>query len=155
MQDYNSFSNNLKRMREKAQITQTELAEKIGVTAQTIWRWEHGTREPSIEIIKKIAHMLNCSEADLFNSPTNKKIKVNFLWEVGDDMNEIAIKPHEFNCGYRANDGMLLLWGALPFDMPIDDIMNSIRNEIVAALAGKEARDKKLKELNKKILQAD
>ena len=67
MYQHSSFGTNLAYFRKKEKVTQAELAEKIGVTTQTIWRWEHGEREPSLDIIKTISQILNCSETELFN----------------------------------------------------------------------------------------
>lgn len=39
------FSSYLKFFRVKAGLTQPELANAIGVQAQTVWRWEHGEAE--------------------------------------------------------------------------------------------------------------
>lgn len=36
----------LEKFREKHQLTRTEMAAKIGVSAQTIWTWEKGLRIP-------------------------------------------------------------------------------------------------------------
>ena len=64
----NNFEKNLIYLRNKAKITQVDLAKKIGVSPQTVWRWEHGEREPSIEIIKKLCKVLNCTEVELLGS---------------------------------------------------------------------------------------
>ena len=47
------ISNYLKTFRERARLTQSELADAAGVQTQTVWRWEHGEREPSLSLIKK------------------------------------------------------------------------------------------------------
>ena len=63
----NPFGSQLKLFREKAKLTQLQVAQNIGVTVQTVWRWEHGEREPSLGIIKNLAALFNCSEGDFFN----------------------------------------------------------------------------------------
>ena len=60
-----SFGQRLKLYREKTNLTQIQVANSIGVTAQTVWRWEHGEREPSLDIIKRLVALFRCSEADL------------------------------------------------------------------------------------------
>ena len=62
-----SFGEYLKIYRCKANLTQTQLAELIGVQSQTIWRWEHNEREPSLNVIKKLAKVLNVTENELLN----------------------------------------------------------------------------------------
>lgn len=42
------YSSQIKAIREQLLVTQTELAEMLGVTFATINRWERGHHEPSI-----------------------------------------------------------------------------------------------------------
>lgn len=44
-----NYSEQIKRIREDLLVTQTELAEMLGVTFATINRWERGHHEPSIK----------------------------------------------------------------------------------------------------------
>lgn len=45
----------IKEAREKANLTQQQLAEEIGVRQKDISRWENGRRRPKFEALKKIA----------------------------------------------------------------------------------------------------
>lgn len=47
-------------------VTQTELAARIGVTAQTVSSFEKGTKEPKMEMVKRIAEALGISVAELY-----------------------------------------------------------------------------------------
>lgn len=47
-------------------VTQTELAERIGVTAQAVSSFEKGTKEPKMEMVKRIAEALGISVAELY-----------------------------------------------------------------------------------------
>ena len=101
--------------------------------------------------IKKLASALHVSEDELLNDTKTHSITVNFYWEVDDDsMNLMNLRPDTFSFGYR-NDGQVLLAGSFAFDMSTDAIMDKIRAEIVAAKAGKEARDKELKKQSKNL----
>lgn len=62
-----SIGENIKFYRKKAGFQQKELAEKVGVSAPAIMRYEKGQREPSKEIIEKIAMALNISPVLLMN----------------------------------------------------------------------------------------
>lgn len=42
-------------------MTQDELAEKIGVHKQTLWRWEAGKRAPNGGELRELATVLDCS----------------------------------------------------------------------------------------------
>jgi transcriptional regulator with XRE-family HTH domain len=44
-------SDELKQWREARGISQAELARRLGVAVTTLWRWEHGRRMPSAELI--------------------------------------------------------------------------------------------------------
>lgn len=56
-----NFSENLKSIRSDAGMTQKSLGEKIGVTSVTIGNWERGVRQPSFELLPKLADALDTS----------------------------------------------------------------------------------------------
>ena len=63
----NRLSNNLRRLRfENNQMTQQELADKAGVTRQTIIAIEAGKYAPSLPLAFKIARTFNVSIEDVF-----------------------------------------------------------------------------------------
>ena len=60
-------SNQIRRLRfETGEMTQADLAQRIGVTRQTIIAIEHGRYSPSLEMAFQIAHALNVSLDDVF-----------------------------------------------------------------------------------------
>ena len=64
--------------RKKNKLSQEQLAEKIGVTRQTISNWELNTTKPDITQIKNIAKVLNTSIDDLLdNNGNGVKSKIN------------------------------------------------------------------------------
>ena len=52
-------------LRAKLNLTQTQLALKIGVTQKDISRWETGERNPNVQNLKKLSEVLNCKIEDL------------------------------------------------------------------------------------------
>ena len=62
----------IKIVRENAGLTQTELAEKIGVAQQIVSRWEKGDRKPKLEALQKIAIVCNTNIAALISSHSIK-----------------------------------------------------------------------------------
>lgn len=52
---------NLKNLRMSKKLTQKQLAERLGVERTTVSMWETGNSSPSLEILKKIAQVLDCS----------------------------------------------------------------------------------------------
>lgn len=56
----------IKEYREELQLTQKELAEKIGNSQRNISNWESGASEPDCETIIKLAEILDISIDQLF-----------------------------------------------------------------------------------------
>ncbi|WP_442877440.1 helix-turn-helix transcriptional regulator [Dactylosporangium sp. AC04546] len=54
---------------ERAEMTQAELADRIGVTRQTVIAIEQGRYSPSLEMAFKIAHVLGVRLDDVFQYP--------------------------------------------------------------------------------------
>lgn len=59
------FYENLKLAREQKGLSQKDVAEKIGVAKSTYSLYESGNREPNVQIIKKIANVLDVSADEL------------------------------------------------------------------------------------------
>lgn len=60
------FSNNLKKLRKQKNLTQEQTAEVLGVTAQTISRWECGTTLPDVMLLPQIANLYCVTVDDLY-----------------------------------------------------------------------------------------
>ncbi|QNR07026.1 helix-turn-helix transcriptional regulator [Macrococcoides canis] len=60
------LKSHLKEYRAKLNMNQSELAEKVGVTRQTIGFIEKGTISPSITLVLKICNVFQCKVEDLF-----------------------------------------------------------------------------------------
>ena len=59
----------LKSLREKNNLTQDQLAEKILVTRQAVSRWENGETQPNTETLKLLSQLFNVSINTLLDSP--------------------------------------------------------------------------------------
>jgi transcriptional regulator with XRE-family HTH domain len=64
------FRFNLKNAREKAGLSQKELANKLCVASGAVGNWESGTRTPHLSTIHKIAEALNVSVFELVDGST-------------------------------------------------------------------------------------
>lgn len=53
------FKDRIKEMRKRYNMSQQELAERVGVTYSAIGHWERGLREPNLVMLKKIASVLD------------------------------------------------------------------------------------------------
>lgn len=51
----------LRARRKALKLTQIGLAKQVGTTQNTIWRVEHGRLKPSLELLKRISIVLNCT----------------------------------------------------------------------------------------------
>ena len=78
------FGNRLSRLRKEKNMTQTELADLLYVSAKTVSSWESSRTEPSIELIADIARIFDCSteylifgEISKTNIETEIKIRIN------------------------------------------------------------------------------
>lgn len=55
------FSERLKILRKQAQLTQVDVAEKLGISQPAYASWERGIKKPTQENLVKIAQILNVS----------------------------------------------------------------------------------------------
>ena len=71
----------IKLLREKQNLTQAELAEKIGVSSKTISKWETAKGLPDITLLQPLAQALGVSVIELMNgeSITNQNVSGNML----------------------------------------------------------------------------
>lgn len=71
-----AFPEKLKFLRTKLNLTQTEFADKLGVSQSSVNYWEKGQRIPSIEAAAKIADFFDITIESLLDSD-DKLIKQN------------------------------------------------------------------------------
>ena len=70
------FSENLKILREKKQMTQQQLADKLEISRSTIGMYENGSREPDFETLELIADFFNINMDRLIGNlnPNTKRM---------------------------------------------------------------------------------
>ncbi|SIT86878.1 helix-turn-helix transcriptional regulator [Microbacterium sp. RU33B] len=66
-------TNDIRRLREEAALTQAELAARIGVTRQTLIAVEQGRYSPSLELAFQIARVFGVSLDDVFHYPQEQR----------------------------------------------------------------------------------
>lgn len=54
-------------------MSASELAKAAGITITSVYRYEYGMREPSVEIAARIAKALGCTVEDLIGEPKGEK----------------------------------------------------------------------------------
>ena len=72
----NNLGQNIRKERKKAGLDQAQLAEALGLSQTAICRFEKGSRNPSVLLLKKIASTLGCSFAALVNEESTEYINV-------------------------------------------------------------------------------
>lgn len=66
------FSERLKDLRKQAELTQVDVAEKLGISQPAYASWEHGVKKPTQENLVKIAQVLNVSVDYLLGNSEEK-----------------------------------------------------------------------------------
>ena len=74
-------STTIKQLREQRNLTQSELADLIGVSSKTISKWETAKGLPDVSLMQPLAQALNISLIELMNGEhiINKNISANML----------------------------------------------------------------------------
>lgn len=85
------FKDNLRYFRKRANLSQQELADKVGISRSSIAMYERGEREPDFEGLEAIADILNVNMATLLgeeeNQPTPKESELdNWFYSLAYDL---------------------------------------------------------------------
>lgn len=88
------FGNRLKTSRKSKGIPQTKIADKIGITRQSMGNYETGRQYPTVEILIKIADYLGCSIDYLLG-------RVDTLTGMSKDDEEIIRNAERYRCNER------------------------------------------------------
>ncbi len=69
--DMTSFSERLKELRKRNNLTQQELADKVGTNRVNVTKWETGRTEPTLENIVKLSKILDTTTDELLGKNIN------------------------------------------------------------------------------------
>lgn len=61
----NIVKENLRFYRKAKKLNQQEVADKIGVTRQCYSNYEQGIRQPSVDVLRKICEVLECTADEI------------------------------------------------------------------------------------------
>ena len=67
----------IKKLRKDNNLTQDELAKKLGVTYQAVSKWENGKSIPDIAVLKTISELFNVNIDELLEGSVKNKKKLN------------------------------------------------------------------------------
>lgn len=86
------IAENIKRLRQESQLTQSQLADRLGVSYQAVSRWENETTYPDIELLPAIAALFGVTVDYLLGSTVeNQKESLTRYW----DKLKTITNPHE------------------------------------------------------------
>ena len=68
------LGNKIKQLRNKASLTQEQLADELGISAQSVSKWETGASMPDITLLPKIAERFGVSIDELFDLTVEQKL---------------------------------------------------------------------------------
>lgn len=83
------WNKRIKDLREDNDMTQDELAQKLGVSKRTLLRYESGESEPSISVLIALSLLFNVSIDYIVGSKDNEAIETN---DIVSDLNIIIDK---------------------------------------------------------------
>nr|DAI13178.1 MAG TPA: repressor protein [Caudoviricetes sp.] len=91
------FGDKLKRLREANNLSQQQLAEKLGMSPSGIGMWEQNRRQPDNETLKKIAQLFDVTTDYLLGNDVNPSDKNKCLLEtisadLSDPINRVLYK---------------------------------------------------------------
>lgn len=69
------LGNVIKKMRFRASLTQEQLAEKLGISPQSVSKWENEISMPDIALLPEIAEVFGVSVDELFGLNENEKLR--------------------------------------------------------------------------------
>ena len=72
----------IRRLRQAQNITQVELAQKLGVTKQSVSNWENDNIQPSVDMLIKIAKCFSVTTDYLLGIDNRQFIEVSGLTEI-------------------------------------------------------------------------
>lgn len=127
-----TFSKNLRKLRQEKQMTQEQVAEKIGVSAQSVSRWETGATFPDILLLPELAKLYGVLVDDLFKeSPEGYKNYANRLFAVYEN----SRKHEDFMAAATEYDKMINAGTMTPEDYRSYGILHEYMSQICTGKA--------------------
>ena len=67
-----NIGNNIKQLRQKNNLTQEQVAGKLGVSYRAVSKWENGANTPDIALLPEIANLFGVTIDSLFSDDINE-----------------------------------------------------------------------------------
>lgn len=131
-------------LRKNAGLTQAQLATKLGVEMNTVWKWENKKIIPSVESAQKVAKFFDVTTDLLLNGPKSNEIEIRITleetdtWEVENmdlttdarDFFSVHIGPHKIG---------ITVVGRFERSEDVDATLEKAKNRILTAMATRDA----------------
>ncbi len=86
----------IKQLRFKAQLTQEQLADKLGIGAQSVSKWENSVAMPDITLLPMLAEIFGVSIDDLFDLTTEQRLnRIENRMDVEDELPQDVFWEYE------------------------------------------------------------
>ena len=94
------FAERLVKLRKRAGLNQDDLADEIGVSVDSIRRWEGEKQEPRLSELKRIAHVLGTTISELAGEDTEY---------TNETTQTRVVKPHQSRRNKGNKEGIIVL----------------------------------------------
>ena len=86
----------IKQLRFRASLTQEQLADKLGLSAQAVSKWENSVAMPDISLLPELAGVFGVSIDDLFDLTTEQKyVRIQNRMDVQEDLEPDTFREYE------------------------------------------------------------
>ena len=94
-----NIGNNIKQLRQKNNLTQEQVAGKLGVSYQAVSKWENGANTPDIALLPEIANLFGVTIDSLFSDDINEFSEALSLAKDDDIIRIVQMRGRKINCG--------------------------------------------------------
>ena len=102
------FSDKLKKLRKKNQLTQQELADKVGTNRVNVTKWETGRTEPTLDNVVKLANILETTTDELLG--LDKSVTSNWITSMKTTITKILDIPRDSQLQKRIEEKLEYEW---------------------------------------------
>lgn len=134
MLERKEFSKLLIELRKREKLSQSRLAELVGVSFMTVRRWESGEIIPRINEVKRLAEVLHIPVDELLNGTNKDKVRVVLAYDWDKYEGGIDMAMNEFDV-VLGKDGSIGLKGSgkLTSREAIEEFLANVRLQVESA----------------------
>ena len=98
MIDYKEIGNRIKKYRQKADLTQEKVSERVGITVVYLSKIENGHVRPTIDLLESICEVISCDLGSIFQdaSPSSCRYQNEIVLDLFNNCSP-TIKPIALN----------------------------------------------------------